>query len=540
MVSGIIQHTSPLSQFPTAENRDNCHTQYNSTPSLASLSTMKISSPTRLILASSLASNHRAITAATASASEGNLRANRALSLDATEINVAEILNLYEQGALTEDQIKSKLNAICQAYSQEDCWSDALFHDRMLVEEGSFDSQALLDEFPDNRDTIAYSQEDLMNWLNDGVWSSLTQDSLNVRYVKLMGTGTKGALVMSPGQKEPTAKYAETLRTFVDAGYSPVFSIDHVSQGTSDRPLDDHFKQHIEDGAHFISAFKTFLDVVLNEIPNQQPRFLACHSMGCAIAFTLLIEDYEAQHPTRFNAVVANAPLIKADTSPFPYPIATAIGGLMVGLGLGENYAPTQQKTFAESYGNQNFEGSSTSSLVRWLRTRDLCLAAKDQEVGDDNHIGLCLGGISANFAQELFRLYNALDDFNDGKGKISTPVLIQMAGDATDTDGNVQNPETANFCSEALKHCTLENFAASRHNIWWEADEIRDPALLNADIFFQRHKESKVPQCPPEPTCGRWKYSRARCHDSSVCSHQFKVGDWHLGASCRPRSDVC
>jgi len=501
---------------------------------------MKILSLTRLILASFIASNHWVATAA--SASEGNLRANHALPLDATDVNVAEIFNLYKQGALTKGQLKSQLNVICQAYSQEDCWSDAHSDDRrMLAEDVSFDSQALLDEFPDNRDTIAYSEEDLSEWLDNGEWRSLTHNSQNVRYVKLMGSGNKGALVMSPGKGEPTAKYAETLRTFVDAGYSPVFSLDHVSQGTSDRPLPDHFKHHIEDGADFMGAFKDFLDVVLSDIPLDQPRFLACHSMGCAIAFNLLVEDYDAQRPTRFNAVVANAPLIKVDTSPFPYPIATGISGAMVGLGFGEEYAPTQQRTFAEQYGNQNFdESSTTTSLTRWLRSRNLCLAAKDQVVGDDSHTGLCLGGISASFATELFGLYDALDDFNQGRGKVSTPVLIQMASDADGTDGYVQNPDTTNFCSEALKDCTIKNFTGSRHNIWFEADEIRDPALADADDFFQMHKEIKLDQCPPEPSCGRWNYWGATCQDPSVCSHQFKVGDWHLGASCRPSNDVC
>ena len=110
------------------------------------------------------------------------MRANRALSLDETHIDVEETLNLYKWGALTQDEIKSRLGVICHTYSDEDCWADARVEDRVLVDEGWFDSQALLDDFPDNRDTIAYTHGELMTWLDAGEWSSLMHDSLLVRY----------------------------------------------------------------------------------------------------------------------------------------------------------------------------------------------------------------------------------------------------------------------------------------------------------------------------------------------------------------------
>ena len=129
-----------------------------------------------------------------------------------------------------------------------------------------------------------------------------------------------------PSPPRAQAKYAETLHTFIDKGYSPVFAIDHVGQGTSDRIHEDHSRQHVDSGDQFIEAYGAFLDNVLFTIPADKPRYLACHSMGCAISFTQLIKDHKAGIPSRFNAVVANAPLIKADTAPFPYFIATAIG----------------------------------------------------------------------------------------------------------------------------------------------------------------------------------------------------------------------
>lgn len=408
----------------------------------------------------------------------------------------------------------------------------------------NFDSAALLAANPANRDTFAYTQAELQGWLSDGAWASLTIASGHrVQYVTLVAGGEKGALVVSPGQSEPIAKYAETLRSYSDMGYSPIFAIDHVGQGNSDRLNPDHFMQHIESGSQFIEAFTLLLDEVLPALPSAQPRFLACHSMGCAVAFATLMRDYEAQIPTRFNAVVANAPLIKANTDPFPYPVATAIGEVMTALGFGAEYAPTQEKTFAESYGNLAFAGATTSSLQRWLRFRDVCVELKDELLGADDHVGLCLGGLSTGFAREMIQYTTEFDQFNKGTGKIATPVLIQTAGE----DRLVQNRETQDFCSDGLRRCQIQNFAHSRHNIWWERDEIRTVALIDANAFLQQHADvaTKQEQCPLPHECGKWSANwwspwKSACADSGSCSYQYQFGDLTLAQSCRPHTDVC
>ena len=84
-----------------------------------------------------------------------------------------------------------------------------------------------------------------------------------------------------------------------------------------------------------------FVDVVmpadLAELgKTAQHKFLACHSMGCAVSFTWLIDEYEAQRDVEFSAVAANAPLVKPFTDPFPYSVAVGIGTTMVSLGMGE------------------------------------------------------------------------------------------------------------------------------------------------------------------------------------------------------------
>ena len=66
--------------------------------------------------------------------------------------------------------------------------------------------------------------------------------------------------------------------------------------------------------------------------------------MGCAITFGYTMREYKAQRSQLFNAIVAFAPLIQPNTSPFPYSVAVGIGNTMNALGMGDNWAPTLEK----------------------------------------------------------------------------------------------------------------------------------------------------------------------------------------------------
>ena len=131
----------------------------------------------------------------------------------------------------------------------------------------------------------------------------------------------------------------------------------------------------------------------------------------------------------------------------------------------------------------------------------------KDKKIGPDNHVGLCLGGVTGGKAKEFFDLYDAFAEFMEGEGKISTPILIQTAGDMSGSDGLVLNPETKKFCDQSLKSCTLTNYPTSKHHIWTETDDIRNPAMKEAFDCFAG-AGVKTAQCPTVPTCGAWNYS--------------------------------
>ena len=206
--------------------------------------------------------------------------------------------------------------------------------------------------------------------------------------------------------------------------------------------------------------------------------------------------------------------------------VATAIGIVMVGVGRGTSYAPTKEHTFEESYSNAGYtNGTSTSSPERWLRYRNDCNAARNQKFGHDQHTGQCLGGLSAQFAKEFFGLYDKFDVFMNGKGKISTPIQIQIANPSSKSDGLVLNRVTEEFCNKAMKHCTTNGKPGARHNIWWETDAIRNPAMKEAAAFFDKFaNKPKKPQCPLPKECGSWDYWRFRCRDPEYCGCEFRA----------------
>lgn len=442
------------------------------------------------------------------------------------------------------------LNAVCMKYTGEECWPQ----NRRLVDytvpistdgkiPDSMNPKNLLEKFPNNRDNIlappsGYSSLD--EWLQAQDWKVMESDheGAKLAYVKIENVaGKKGALFVVPGKSEPCEKYDEILLSFFNSGYSTIYCIDHRGQGRSSRLLDNHYKNHVTSRFHFVDDLEKFIDTILVPEQGSKPKFLACHSMGCAITLGYLTRAYDEKKETVFNAVAANAPLVKANTDPFPYPVAIAIGQVMTFFGLSTLYAPTKEKTFEEDYGNDNFETSTTQSLQRWLRQRTRCYNKKDMKVGVDQHIGLCLGGLTAGMATEFFGLYDELEAF---KGKITTPFLTQVAGDLSTTDGLVLNPDTVDFHKRAMKNGKLTNYRTSKHQIWWNSDSIMSSSLGEVNDFFARNANKKVPQCKV-PTCGSWNWSWRNwgCKDSENCSYQYQFGDYHLGMSCRPKT-VC
>lgn len=310
-------------------------------------------------------------------------------------------------------------------------------------------------------------------------------------------------------------RYAEQIHDLVSEGFSPVYALDHRGQGRSTRLLvDDSFKSHVESAADFINDFRVFVSLV-DEDKGSDKLFLHCHSMGCAIGLTYLMEEHYAQRPTKFNAVAANAPLIQPNTDPFPYTIATAIGHAMLFFGLDTYYPPTKGASFAELYvDNPDRPDRQRIQIARCI--------AREKTTYPAGHDGLCLGDVSALFAAEFFGMYDAFVSFQNVNAKLSTPILLQQARDNGDgSDGVVINTEQTNFCNNAATSCTRTQYDQAEHNIWFETDSIRTAALNEAYAFYDSKGDSLTPQGALPPTC-YWRTwcSIFGCDCISDCSH--------------------
>jgi len=335
-------------------------------------------------------------------------------------------------------------------------------------------------------------------------------------YVTARGSGTRGGVVVSVGHTEPAEKYAEQIFNLITEGFSPVYALDHRGQGRSSRLLpNEPFKSHVEMAGDFVTDLRAFVTLVdaemtrLNE--GHGKRFLHCHSLGCAVSFTYLIEEYYAQRPNIFHAVAANAPLIQPVTDPFPYPVAVFIGQGMLALGLDTSYPPTKGKPFDQFYCTDatcsapNLPADRPDrQVIQYAR----CHAYRNVQYGP-GHQGLCLGDVTARFAAEFFSMYDKFTQFylKSLKGKLAIPILLQGARDKDGKghDGIVVNGEQDNFCAHAGA-CTLRRYTESEHNIWFEKDEIRTRALAEVYDFYDQHASAVAPQKALPRVCGWWE----------------------------------
>jgi len=340
-------------------------------------------------------------------------------------------------------------------------------------------------------------------------WQRDTTTPVTISYVQITGPGTKGAVFVSVGNTEPLEKHAEAIWGLREQGYSPVFAIDHRGQGRSSRLLDDAYKSHVDDRHDYVVDFRQFVNLGVAQLAKDTKKFIFCHSMGCAVTFMYLIDEHRQGIPQQFNGLAANAPLVQPNTDPFSFGVANAIAQAQVWAGLGESYPPTLGGTLEEHYKEGAFATSSTTSHARYTRMKDLCFARQHHTYAA-GHTGLCVGSATANTALEFVNLAKDFAAFQELATDLAVPVLVQQAA----LDRTVVNEPMTSFCSDAFRDCTLTVYPTSQHNIWWEADAIRTPALAEVYAFFdqqdvvQPHPVTTTTTQAPKKQCKWWQLS--------------------------------
>ena len=278
-------------------------------------------------------------------------------------------------------------------------------------------------------------------------------------------------LLIVPGRCEGYLKYQELCYDFYHAGYD-LYIIDHRGQGISQRLLSQPHKGHVESFDHYSDDLHSFIQTIVK--PEAQTKTcLLAHSMGAAIS-----ARYLQRFDNQISAAVFASPMIAINSGIIPAPLAN----LLVKAGLAINNRASKNPWYflgQGDYSPREFSGNPLMhSAVRYQKFIELYQAQPD----------LQLGGVTFHWLREAIKVNQ--DIFAD-LAKLTTPVTVLQAGADTIVDNKAQDA----FCRQLNQlfpgSCPggqAVKITGARHELFFEKDDFRDAALLQAHAWFERY----------------------------------------------------
>ena len=306
------------------------------------------------------------------------------------------------------------------------------------------------------------------------------QSPLRIRYTKYFNPktpkkGEKGTIVVAPGRTESSLKYIEVAHDFLQRGYSPVYVIDHRSQGFSDRTLSDTHKVHTRRFNYYVKDFNDFVNTIIardkNEI-NLDRMFAISNSMGGGVT-SIYFAEYN--HPFMASSLFAAMHKI-VYPEPFNEFLAALSGSFIcindniniAGLSC-TGYAPGRGEKFDES--DRVFEDNGLTRSWQRYELRNVLWRRYEY---------LQTGGITVSWAAQAALAGKKMRSFNN-TSKIKIPLQVYTGG-----QDPISDPEGHRiFCRRALD-CTQLTYVNSRHEILMETDHIRNDAFDRMTNFFE------------------------------------------------------
>ncbi|MCT6699499.1 alpha/beta fold hydrolase [Rheinheimera sp. 4Y26] len=272
----------------------------------------------------------------------------------------------------------------------------------------------------------------------------------------------KATILIVTGRTEAIAKYQELFFELGRLGYA-VLGYDHRGQGQSGRLLADAQIGHVTSFADYVQDLHLLQKELSPLLPKD--KVLLAHSMGGAVA-----SSYLATYPGVFKAAALSAPMHAPNTEL----VFGAKDGCYLQQLLGWT-CPDCYAGFASSpYQNSAFANNIYShSEVRYRRFRQLF---KQQP-------GLQLGGPSWQWLREACAIADQMPDI---ASQIRVPVKILQAGEDLAVTAEAQQL----FCDTLGRYCdggAVMKIAGARHEILFEADRYRMPALTEILRFYQQ-----------------------------------------------------
>lgn len=288
--------------------------------------------------------------------------------------------------------------------------------------------------------------------------------NLKIVFTKFgIARGAKGSLVIAPGRTESSLKYLETAYDFIQAGYSPVYVINHRGQGLSERSLSDPQKGHVDDYGDYAKDFQKFMEfVLLDKRVDGNRLYAVAHSLGGSV-----ITDYSMNYRSPFKAVAMSAPLYKIPNQDEETLLRDTFLACYIQFKC-NSYIPNGGPFRWE---DRSFDNNDvTHSQVRF---------------GYRDHLWrkwptLQLGSPTIRWVRETVQANIKRRDINR-LGTISSPFLILQA----EQELVVDNAGHAPVCQRMGKRCRLERVSGSRHEMLMESDSIRTPVVQRMLRFF-------------------------------------------------------
>lgn len=266
------------------------------------------------------------------------------------------------------------------------------------------------------------------------------------------------ALVISSGRVESYIKYKEVIYDLYHAGFD-IFIMDHRGQGLSQRSSPNPMHGYVEDFQQYIDDLLCFVDEVVNQHCAQP--LLLCHSMGSTIGALAIL-----QRPQQFSKVVFSAPMFGLRV-PIPIWLAHIVMklGLLTSQVLGRPMYFIGQGNYAPVAFSQN---RLMQSSLRYARFRE-----SQQQYPETQ-----LGGVTYQWIAAANR---ALALLHEQAEQLTLPVLCLSAQDDVVVDNQLQQTLV-----KQMPNARWQEIADARHEILFEKDAIRGPALNTLVSFFQ------------------------------------------------------
>ena len=285
---------------------------------------------------------------------------------------------------------------------------------------------------------------------------------VDLYYEMYLNPAEEGAIVISHGFCEFSAKYNEVIYHFYKLGYS-VFIMDHRGHGKSGRELAGFERVYVHRFQDYVDDFDMFLKAKVKPNSISEKYLLYAHSMGGCIG-TMYLE----QHPEFFTAAILSSPMLGVDYGKYPKWLVMVLTLMEKLIGHDKNYA----------FGQKGFDGiphyptSSCLSESRYEYVFQKRIEHKEYRT---------YGGTFAWVRAGLFATGKLMRASNIKH--IKAPILLFQAGLDTMVDNRAQN----RFC----RKCTQVEFELvenSKHEIFNSGEMERYRYYRRIDQFLHTY----------------------------------------------------